>query len=139
MNDTLVAFSTAVLAKRKGFSMECDSSFSKDGEFLQGIKSSNLFSENPYLISVGLNNDDISVNDLIAAPTQTQLSNWLRKRHKIIPELRVSKYSRSSDADITYEGRVVRFNDKPYTSNLRRVLGFEECLEETLYSCLMFI
>lgn len=62
MEDELIKFSTAQLAKEKGFTYElCGQSFRPNGDFTYG------------------RNDDI----FYPAPTQSLLQRWLREKHKI--------------------------------------------------------
>ena len=137
MNE-LVSFEVAKLAKRKGFSAKCKHSYSETGAFYEDLESSNEFDYNNRMVVLG-DNDEIKMNDLVAAPTILQLSEWLRVRHKIFPQITVSKYSHSDY--IEYEGRVIKFNssDRKYSSNLNRSIEYMNCYNTTLFCCLQYI
>ena len=78
MEDTLITFETAKLAKEKGFPQEPNKLkipyYNYKGEFKGDVKD---------WLRKYLRNEDTSDVESVSAPTQSQLAKWLREKHNI--------------------------------------------------------
>jgi len=79
MKEQLVSFELATMAEEKGFNIKTLSFYTKSGHIMNNnigkLYSYDASSKNP---SFGMSSDEV-----IAAPTQSMLAEWLRKNHKI--------------------------------------------------------
>lgn len=116
MNDQLISFDTALLAKSKGF-------FTNYGtkESYQ-IETKKL--KNTQAISCLGNNKH---NDIAEAPTQSLLQKWLREKHKMIIVIDWEGV----------DGFLYKLNfDSFYDVSGNNSKSYEDCLEIALYECL---
>lgn len=85
MQETLISFETAKLAKEKGFDWIVSDAYHKNTGELVFTDWENVESNDDILIPDDFNTDDESW--LISAPTQSLLQKWLREVHNIIVEV----------------------------------------------------
>lgn len=121
MQEELVTFKTAKLAKERGFNTHCRYYFDDKDETL-------------------CENEDFpynSWNGSIFAPTQSLLQKWLREVHGIIVEITWQMCSTD------YEYAIIDMNNPPnYNDDVERIIGFktyEEALEAGLFKALKLI
>lgn len=140
MEDTLITFKTAKLAKEKGFKELCFAAFHKnnrnDGYFESGIISQSEYFKFPTMS----NGDKIAVLQkdyihTILRPTQSLLQKWLREVHKIDVE-----------APLVYKLNTREYLVRIYKNNTEIILptfhyykSYEEALETALYQALNLI
>ena len=92
MEEVLVSFGTAKLAKEKGFNEECDWNYCTETyTFPTGF---NAIKGNPYNFRLGVLRN-------ACAPTQSLLQKWLREKHKI--HIHVRHYSDCPEQEINNE------------------------------------
>lgn len=96
MEEQLITFETAKLAKEKGYDIECEKYFNEDGELWAYIKwMEDLRDDIPFI------------------PTQSLLQRWLREEHNIdvwaVPFKNIDDekaYDFTSDCDIYSESEI---------------------------------
>ena len=119
MNEQLISFETAKLAKEKGF-------------FNGGIFY--FFKNNGELTYKDRSDKFVSYD--ISAPTQSLLQKWLREKHKIIVSINIL-------ADLSYYCLIIDINEnKLNLSNQSKNIGFiiyEDALEDGLFEALKLI
>lgn len=128
MEETLVSFNIAELAKEKGFNEECrfhyeveskESTFNIEYEPLRNSEIINGYGKLKY--------------PMISAPTQSLLQKWLREVHHIDIEARGCRYA----------GDMVTDHYQPYVNgavlNLKKYPTYEEALEFALTEALKLI
>tara|TARA_R110002020_G_scaffold302258_2_gene517657 strand:+ start:160 stop:543 length:384 start_codon:yes stop_codon:yes gene_type:complete len=122
MEDELIKFETAKLAKEKGFNIPCKKSYwvNPDGEF--------------WLTSYNYNEFRYLSRPWLLAPTQTLLQRWLREVHKIHVE-------NNHEGNDTFICRVSEGNNigRSFVSKLSERHGFSKVLEEGLQGALKLI
>lgn len=144
MEDTLIEFSTAKLAKDKGFKELCFAAFHKDnsGDYSKkGYFESGIISQSEYFKFPTMSNGDkIAVLQkdyihTILRPTQSLLQKYLREVHKIDVE-----------APLVYKLNTREYLVRIYKNNTEIILptfhyykSYEEALEIALYQALNLI
>jgi len=148
MEEELVSFQVAKLAKEKEFNIGCDHYFTlsltekihktdgTSGPF--GWKGGELHTEVGYFINDHSKIDYSNSNWFMCArPSQSLLQKWLREVHGIIVEITWQMCSTD------YEYAIIDMNNPPkYEDDIERIIGFktyEETLEEGLYEGLKLI
>ena len=131
MEDTLVSYNTALLAKEVGFDsdyvIQC---YRKNGNVTLYSKQAHT-----HCTSVG---KSIFENFDCLAPTQSLLSKWLRVKYnyninvKHITHNQKYGFSVTGNYDEKTGGIIIPYNFKGYDS-------YEECLENALQQCLNII
>jgi hypothetical protein len=131
MEDQLVLFDTAKLAKEKGFKEDCTHYYNNK------TKSSKPFmhDDNPKVISV---QDGTNLGLLTIAPTQSLLQKWLREKYDVI--IIIDNLYDFHEEDDTYFYKI--YNEK-YVDKERELddyyLTYEEALEIGLQEALKMI
>ena len=122
MEDELIKFETAKLAKEKGFDIPCKKSYwvNPDGEF--------------WLASYSYDRDRYLGRPWLLVPTQSLLQRWLREVHNIHVE-------NSHEGNNTFICRVSEGNNigRSFVSKLSEQYGFTKVLEEGLLEALKLI
>lgn len=129
MEEQLISFETAKLAKEKGFNEECYSYFTNTKEIKR-------------IINFTISNDEIDCfsskgfNSICLAPTQSLLQKWLREVYHI--DVLVFHKHRLKGTTWTSE---VHFNDHlRYTNHdYENDYTYEEALEQALQEALKLI
>lgn len=127
MKDELIKYNTAVLAKEKGFNVDCEENYNEDEELTHN------FSTKPAIYS---------------APTQSLLQRWLRERHNI--HLIIQSTFGATDTYITFVNREIikdeSRKDLKEVGDLSGIMldhklfnSYEEALEIGLYEALKLI
>lgn len=86
MDDTLISFETAVLAKQKGFDEETQSFYHKNGELSDSDETCDAGCEGGMRFSQHFfkyNSNKGYIHGVFACPTQSLLQRWLREVHNI--------------------------------------------------------
>ena len=73
MEEQLISFTTAKLAKEKGFNEKCNNTYMYGGS---------SYKTTPYYFEEKASNSEIE-SQSYSAPTQSLLQKWIRKNHKI--------------------------------------------------------
>lgn len=144
MQEQLISYKTAILAKEKDFDWVCRSYFK--------ATSSDVIRETiDSGVSYGILPDNEKVTCYLR-PAQSTLQEWLREVHNI--ETEVYTYISSSIKKVIYRGQIVKHNRKEIskisplyeeskdTNKLSPPIDFntyEECLEELLFQALKMI
>ena len=131
MNETLISFETAKLAKEKGFTAEnkcgCRYGWMSYSKVFSGIST---FEENDLYL------DDLGNHHLIERPTQSLLQKWLREDHKIVVYI-TPDYNPIISKIETYYGVVNnKFGGEEFVSSNNT---YEASLEAGLYNALQLI
>ena len=133
MEEQLVSFETAKLAKEKGFDINVNyfiSQYSKDGGivFSESVESDNYNSSNW--------NTDVRIS-LLSRTTQSLLAKWLREVHNFHISINVGLPHK---AHIMYYSNVIKFG-KEHKSKYRSVFykTYEEALEIGLQEALKLV
>ena len=119
MEDTLISFETAKLAKEKKFDILCEHSFSEHNSAIQENNQN------------GFRNWNKEYKNSYPAPTQSLLTKWLREVHNI--EIAIQWF------DNCY---IKSVKQKPFKANTYRIEGldnYEEILELGLQEALKLI
>lgn len=128
MEETIISFQVAKLAKEKGFDENCYQSYNVyDGELSRFPLLENMGGEpitNP--LEYKWKNSLIH-KSVITAPTQSLLQKWLREVHNI------NVYCVPTEIDETKWYNNIASSYKVYTGT------YEEALEEGLYQALLLI
>ena len=155
MEEQLISFETAKLAKEKGFSMPCISHWSthdhdgKQNKCIYKSENDNLYGNYGYLDW----NDNheflgyISNKDekRYSAPTQSLLQKWLREEYNCIVDVYWNRVEREKPhfewySTIDYHGKNMEnkiTDDADFVSNI--YTSYEEALEIALYEALKLI
>ena len=137
MEETLISFETARLAKEKGFNIFQDSWYDKNGEECFVEHSDYCFSD--YFSFKELDNGElITEEEIYSAPTQSLLQKWLRKKH----ELSVETFSLSYHNKIQFTFNIKKLNESLIIIISKNNLHYnsdEEALEAGLLECLKLI
>ena len=136
MQEQLISFKVAKLAKEKGFDLECKDYY--EDEMLE--ESANRFVENwnndkESSKRLTFCKDEPEIHICYSAPTQSLLQKWMREVHNIHVEARKSVVSKQ------YFWRIVEW-DKLTDWKLRpdsRYNSYETALEAGLYEALTLI
>lgn len=116
MTDQLISFETAVLAKEKGFDIECNIQFHDKGIF-QLATPENTFER----------------------PTQSLLQKWLREKHNIHIEVYCSKLEKDPSRKWRCEIKYISSPFKRTTGHYYIGRTYEEALEQGLIEALKLI
>ena len=152
MEDTLITFETAKLAKQKGFKEMCFAAFHKnnrnDGYFESGIISQSEYFRFPKMS----NGDKIAVLQkdyihTILRPTQSLLQKWIREVHnieilinRIPPEAVLASKNNGKNILNNYSYYVWSLNNNPRIANKGSFKNtYEEALEIGLQEALKLI
>lgn len=139
MENQLINFETAKLAKEKGFNEKCVSYYVLNYSTFKATKEVKNFStpieDNKNILQ--LQNLSVGQPHLALAPTQSLLQKWLRDKYDIdilcIPSI------------LGYELRITERIDNPYRIQYVKITGnnlfqhYEECLEAGLLESLNYI
>ena len=132
MEDEIVNYETAVLAKEKGFDWKCRNYFD-DREYCTFIKNGLGYYKNEYHKS----NSQWKNTNNISAPTQSLLQRWLREKHNIHISVGTvyEDFSTWSYAiEKKEKGIIFGFRNDPVPYKT-----YEECLEKALLTALKMI
>lgn len=121
MEETLISFKVAKLAKEKGFDWETQKVYDADETNIK----------NPTIYIYG---EDLSGDDELYAPTQSLLQKWIREVHNI--SIKIDDFY--TESKLRFDCNVCKLgsqedNPKGCYSN------YEEALEEGLYEALLLI
>ena|SRR5690606_14289816 len=142
MQEEIVSFQVAKLAKEKGFNLETHDYFSKDkyrSEFNHNVGFNDDYWGDNYVYDWNTNGEPFKPfnKECYSRPTQSLLQKWLREVHGIIIEITWQMCSTD------YEYAIIDMNNPPkYEDDIERIIGFktyEETLEEGLYEGLKLI
>jgi hypothetical protein len=122
MQEQIIKYETAVLAKEKGFDEKCSKVYVNDG----------------YLRDYHMINLSMNVINLYSAPTQALLQKWLREVHSIYVD--VNSIVMLRDSKRLFGGNV-NGNFKPLSSHIISCSypTYEEALEQALIESLKMI
>lgn len=129
MEDTLISFKTAKLAKKKGFDVPCTWFYSSTGDKNQGWLRDMKTNWNSWPIT------------RISASTQSLLAKWLREKHDIIVQSEVFDRGFLVRAKFCYQWRIYNKSDaadKTYVSS-DEWRTYEESMEFGLNTALRLI
>ena len=130
MEEQLISFETAKLAKEKGFNIDCLHFYC--------INSTCNYTEKPYEYSFKVNANRPNKNNFgyggtTSAPTQSLLQRWLREVHDII--VLIHQYTETK----TYFYLINQEYDFEYDNNKLNCKTYEEALEIGLQEALKLI
>ncbi len=130
MEDELIKFETAKLAKEKGFNYNCYCGYDKNGE----IYRPHYWELSCETNMIVLKESDLDEDVIYLRPTQSSLKQWLREVHKI----HVENTHEGNDTFIcrVREGNNIKLN---FISKLSERHGFAKVLEEGLQEGLKLI
>lgn len=160
MEDTLIIFETAKLAKEKGFNILQHSYYFEDGEFKENsLKGTNGYYGEEYEFNLSEFNENWNDKwltkktgdrcfgcskqkgylETFSAPTQSLLQKWLREVHGLVVASNISKTSFWYNWTITYKikniNRIISVGD-PYQKSYEI---YEQALEIGLLEALKLI
>jgi hypothetical protein len=129
MQEQLISFKTAVLAKEKGFDLKVDSiysEYSNNSTIIDNshLKEYNKFSKTEYIENKNWNKS----NKFTSAPTQSLLQKWLREVYNI----HVSSVEGFQDGKIYYEAWVNIFKNKKFEEQHFDLEMYSDKYEEAL-------
>jgi len=158
MNETLVTYETAVLAKEKGFKEPCLNHYFEDGEFRENkLTGTNGYYGEDYLFEY----DDFLENwndkwltkkngnrcfgcskstgylETYSAPTQSLLQKWLREEHKLFINITHKTHSQKFAYNIT--GAYVPYEPYLLSRIFSKFETYEAALEDALQEALKLI
>jgi hypothetical protein len=134
MQEELISFETAKLAKEKGFDWECENYYDVPKYPLYSRDTKEIC-HRKYRNAKGY--DSYYTQNEYKAPTQSLLQKWLREVHKI--DVFVSKIGSTSYKKYYFQ---ISKNDtwiNSDNSNSTRYLKFEDALEKGLFESLKLI
>jgi hypothetical protein len=142
MQEQLISFETAKLAKEKGFNWGCYIEYEvEDYEYRQGspgyskvtIKKGDLKKADGSSIFRNWNNN-------YSAPTQSLLQKWLREKHKLYVYINPTTYGEEArySAQLDGYGKKGIFSS-PLIDGFTIYNSYEEALEEGLHEALKLI
>lgn len=137
MNEQLISFETAKLAKEKGFDIPCQWAFGKNGEEPINFNEYHYEFSKDNLIHGDNFNFYKGVYRNISAPTQSLLQKWLFETHKLYVEVRLTHgHDKVHFYPIIYDCNVHRPKEKSmydlYNYNYIPEEAFEKGLQEAL-------
>jgi hypothetical protein len=149
--DKLISFSTAFLAKRKGFNQPCyDYYFKEELQERFIAQYPNVGTEAVVYLSDFVDTYNLNLNKF-AAPTQSHLQKWLREEYKCFVEV---QYISHNDDDTPLTGfkyvafvnyfKVSSFNENYNPESIDDYISsefdtYEEALENGLFNALKLI
>lgn len=135
MEEQLISFETAKLAKEKGFDEKVYREYDKSGYLRCTSKSANVVL-GPY--------DELLKSTEYPAPTQSLLQKWLREEHNSIVEVVYSKQDYTSpikfESTVDYFTKELEYEitiDPEFSSE--KFLKYEDALEIGLFNALKLI
>lgn len=126
MEDKLVSYKTAKLAKEKGFNWKVFSYYKSEMSLF------NIFPDYEQDID-NWNNITFYIN-CYSAPTQSLLQKWLREKHSIHINIGTIAFNRGINKMPNY-GYCISSTK----NHNKKITNYEEALEEGLYEALKFI
>lgn len=132
MEEQLISFKTAKLAKEKNFNELVLKGYTFQKELLS-----------PHFGSV-FKNLDVSNNIIFAAPTQSLLQRWLREKHKLFISINTytALYTTYTIYELTNTVDIIYFNGRNINvkeSKSKTYDTYEDALENALLSALKLI
>jgi|SRR5690554_2625851 len=135
MEEQLVSFETAKLAKEKGFNESCIRGYlNKDGSLMNDddhFDYNSCYDDHSIMKHLSFKNSEVIDDYSITAPTQSFLQKWLREVHNLIVIIDWGPLSKKYSYEIYHNGKdygVEYVND-----------SYEEALEEGLIEALKLI
>ena len=144
MEENLISFESAKLAKEKGFESELSTYYNADKKLIiNKVDIRNIYSASPNHLGAPTINDfegylssiDNSLDDFILAPTQSLLQKWLREKHRI----NISVYPHLHEEKITEYAYMIYINYADTYSEGFDFHTYEESLEYGLQEALKLI
>ena len=126
MEDELISFKTAMLARSAGFDLRVRTYC--NATQVTGVTENGEFNEPDIVSSEDCNYNNPKYVCLVSVPTQSLLQRWLREKHNIFISVCMSGYKWKYRIDVR--------NDHVFGVEK---LTYEECLEEALYSSLNLV
>jgi hypothetical protein len=127
MEDKLISFETAKLAKEKDFDWECDYYYDEDSNLVKA-----LYYEMD-IDNKSIDNDSgfYTSKPICTAPTQSLLQKWLREKHQFFISVKhkITGDLNNPFVEYTYNGNRGEWNGIFYPT-------YEEALEQALVECL---
>lgn len=121
MEDTLVQYNTAKLAKEKGFSEECH--FCKNIYNTKAIYNASKYNWNLHKVNYSI-------------PTQSLLQKWIREKHNIHVE---AWFDNTQKDGFPYLYEIYNQNNKESDAHGNYFNTYEEALEQGLFKALLLI
>jgi len=141
MEEQLVSFETAKLAKDKGFNIPCNKMFSFGRKIFENMKTISFHNgdknECANTSHDWNNTKSQTETEYYSAPTQSLLQKWLREKHNIHVNLFI--YHNTEDINIVYRCRIDYFINKVKISYWLGLGKYEEVLEMGLKQGLNYI
>ena len=140
MEEQLISFDTAKLAKEKGFNIPTISYYNPKGrsEESEGYMTERLESSN---WNNGQGSYPTHAKDIeCSAPTQSLLQKWLREKHKI--HIQIQVLGQFVNGDNKFYSQVILFGDNKWISKFisnKLTYTYEEALEIGLHEALKLI
>ena len=136
MNEQIISFKTAKLAKKKGFNYDVRFKYDLNTKeyYLSGFRDCNGWRQKPF----NWNHSDYKDSDkFISAPTQSLLLKWLIDEHKILVQVDIEDWSTWKycilGEDCMAPICILKSNIYPEYNS------YEEALEKGLFEALKFI
>jgi len=146
MEDQLISFKTAKLAKKAGFFVEGCKTFDTNKNSSLSIGKENNETAIDYnkrikniYYEIGASNFGFTVNDLVIKCTQTSLQRWLREKQNLFVEVLLDRTSNPKFAVEIYEFVEVSCFRKIEQKNWFLYRTYEEALEIGLQEALKLI
>jgi len=147
MEDTLITFETAKLAKEKGFKEYCFSYYDLKGTKKDNYLENGSSTDVEFRVDLEdlLDNWNKGIQNTYSAPTQSLLAKWLREVHKI--HITVDPIYNKEGTEVEHYEFMVFTNNKSKTNALLDRLNgsydkyktYEQALEEGLQTALNLI
>ena len=119
MEDTLISFETAKLAKEKKFDILCEHSFSEHNSAIQENNQN------------GFRNWNKEYKNSYSRPTQSLLTKWLREVHSIIVDATLDFFDSYTKESIKYSPTFYTYsNDKKRFWTYTDYINSDECTKE---------
>jgi hypothetical protein len=129
MEDQLITFDTAKLAKDKGFDWKVLNCYNENEEI--GDNEDNFF----FNYNIGPTIKGSNTN-LYSIPTQSLLQKWLRKQHNILIEITGNNFNSKLSIKVYFQNQIAT---KPSIATSPIYDEYEEALEEGLIKALKLI
>lgn len=153
MEEQLISFETAVLAKEKGFNIETLHFYVNPGSKMFGIDEHNRFypieRASKKLYNIG-EEATLNTKNVIYAPTQSLLQKWLREKHNCVVEIHMhsdsehEKFNNKNDffyyVEVNYYGKNFDYPQNEHEDFSQSHFNtYEEALEKGLEEALKLI
>ena len=144
MQEELITFETAKLAKQKGFNIEALNFYTKPKSKMFGIdehgRSYSAHNTPKKLYTIG-KDAALNIESVYPAPTQSLLQKWLREEHKFHVEVFINDSSINKLEEYTYNISLPRIKEDEvnWKYDLTICNTYEEALETALYQALKLI